>query len=1071
MEKRQIKKVIILGSGGLSIGQGGEFDYSGSQAIKALKEEGIITILINPNIATIQTSWGFADRVYFIPVNADFVGKIIEKERPDGILLSFGGQTALNCGIDLYKRSILKKYGVKILGTPIETIIATEDRKLFVEKLDEIKVSTPKSIAVETVEDALKSAETIGYPIIIRIAYALGGLGSTFCKDEVELKDAAKKAFSFSSQILIEESLKGWKEVEYEVVRDKFNNCITVCNMENVDPLGIHTGESIVVAPSQTLNDHEYHILRKISISVIKHLGIIGECNIQFALNPENDEYRVIEVNSRLSRSSALASKATGYPLAYIAAKLSLEQSLLEIHNPITGVTKAFFEPALDYIVIKFPRWDTDKFRMVKKEIGSSMKSVGEVMAIGRKFEEVLQKGLRMIKQNYLNLNSENIKKEEIEYELKNPSDKRIFAIGSAIKLGYSINKINELTCIDKWFLYKINNIINVENELKKYSLDNIPGDVLEKAKKYGFSDIQIAALLKDDYDETQVRIIRKRENIVPVIKQIDTLAAEYPAKTNYLYLTYNGSEDDIRIADKSVIVLGGGAYSIGSSVEFDWCCVTSVRKLRELGYPTVIINYNPETVSTDYDECDRLYFEELTLERVLDIYDKENPEGIILSMGGQIPNSLSMKLYKAGVKVLGTGPYDIDRAEDRHKFSSLLDKLEIDQPEWTEVSNISDMKRFSERVGFPLLVRPSYVLSGAAMSVAYKPEDFKKILSRSKDVSREYPIVITSFITGAKEIEMDVVAKKGEIILYAISEHIENAGVHSGDATLVTPAQRLYLETIRRIKKITSALIRELNVTGPVNIQFLAKNNDIKIIECNLRASRSFPFVSKIYNLNFIEIATKAIMNEPLTEISTQAFDLDYVGIKAPQFSFTRLHGADPQLGVEMSSTGEVACIGENVPETFLKALLSTGFKLPGKNILISTGDIVSKSKFLKSIRLLIENDFCVYATKGTSDFYRRFNITTKTLHWPLEDKKPNVLDYIKTRKIDLVVNIPKSNEEKELSNDYIIRRAAVDFSLPLITNLQCANLFIKSLCTVKDEEILIKSWDEFVKPVNNVF
>ncbi|MFC1724306.1 carbamoyl-phosphate synthase (glutamine-hydrolyzing) large subunit [candidate division KSB1 bacterium] len=1063
MEKSKIKKVLILGSGGLSIGQGGEFDYSGSQAIKALKEENIFTILVNPNIATIQTSWGFADRVYFLPVNADFVTSVIEKEKPNSIILGFGGQTALNCGVELYKRGVFEKYNVEILGTPIETIIATEDRKIFVKKLNEINIKTPESIAVETVNDAVDSARKIGFPIIIRVAYALGGLGSTFCENEKELLEAASKALAFSSQILIEESIRGWKEVEYEVVRDKFNNCITVCNMENVDPLGIHTGESIVVAPSQTLNDAEYHKLRRISIAVIQHLGIIGECNIQFALDPESDDYRVIEVNARLSRSSALASKATGYPLAYIAAKLSIGYSLLEIKNPITGVTKAFFEPALDYIVIKFPRWDTDKFKRVKKEIGSSMKSVGEVMAIGRSFEEVFQKGLRMIKGGYSGLDSGIVKLKDVEYELKNPSDKRIFAVGCALRHDMDINELYEKTKIDEWFLYKIKNIIDTEKDLSRYSLDNVPSELLRTAKKHGFSDLQAANILKGEYNEDQVRAVRKREGIIPVIKQIDTLAAEYPAKTNYLYITYNGIEDDIKISDEAVIVLGGGAYSIGSSVEFDWCCVTSVRTLRDLKYSTVIINYNPETVSTDYDECDRLYFEELSLERVMDIYEKESSKGIILSMGGQIPNSLSIKLNKAGVKVLGTDPKNIDRAEDRHKFSSLLDKLDIDQPEWKEVSNIGDMKKFAADVGFPVLVRPSYVLSGSAMSVAYRVEDIEKIFKRTQLVSSEYPVVVTRYITGAKEIEMDVVAKNGEIIIYGISEHIENAGVHSGDATLVTPAQRLYLETIRRIKKITRNLVKELKVTGPVNIQFIAKNNDIKIIECNLRASRSFPFVSKIYNINFIDIATKAIMDEPLQEISTKAFELDFVGIKAPQFSFTRLHGADPHLGVEMASTGEVACIGEEVTETFLKALLSTGFKLPRKNILISTGDVVSKSKFLKSLRLLIENGYKVYATKGTAKFYRKYDIETKVLYWPLEKKNPNILDYLRGRKIDLVINIPKNDEEIELSNDYIIRRTAVDFSLPLITNLQCANLFVKSLCTVKEKDVLIKAWDEF--------
>ncbi|MBI2208786.1 carbamoyl-phosphate synthase (glutamine-hydrolyzing) large subunit [Candidatus Woesearchaeota archaeon] len=1068
MEKIKLKKVLLVGSGALTIGQAGEFDYSGSQCLKALREEGIKTILVNPNIATIQTSKGMADKIYFLPVTPYFVEQVIKKEKPNGIMLAFGGQTALNCGVELYKKGIFKKYNVDVLGTSVQTIIDTEDRNLFKKRLSEINVKVPESKAVGTVNEGLKAAKKIKYPVMARIAYALGGQGSGIAYNEKELKEILTKAFSYSKQILVEKYVGGWKEIEYEVVRDKFDNCITVCNMENFDPMGIHTGESIVVAPSQTLTNSEYHKLREIAIRVIRHLGIVGECNIQYALDPESEDYCVIEVNARLSRSSALASKATGYPLAFIAAKLALGYSLTEIENKITKKTMACFEPALDYVVIKIPRWDLEKFRKVKFQIGSEMKSVGEVMAIGRKFEEALQKALRMLGIGLHGLVCNSIKiNNNLNTELKNPTDKRVMAIAEAIKGNYSIDKIYSLTKIDKWFLYKIKNIVDTEKEIRKHGIKTVPSELIRLAKQQGFSDFQIARLLFADknYEDNAlaVRNLRKKYNIVPYVKQIDTLAAEWPAKTNYLYVTYNGSRDDIRFQDKnSAIVLGSGAYRIGSSVEFDWCCVNAVLTLKELKYNTIMINYNPETVSTDYDVCDRLYFEEMSFERVLDIYEKEAPNGVIISMGGQIPNNLAMRLHKQKVRVLGTSPESIDNAEDRHKFSKLCDRLQIDQPEWIEAATIKSAEEFANRVKYPVLIRPSYVLSGAAMSVAFNKKYLDKYLQKATEVSKEHPVVISKFITNAKEIEIDAVAYKGKILVYAISEHVENAGVHSGDATLVLPPQFTYIETIRRIKGIAKKLASALEITGPFNIQFIAKNNEIKVIECNLRSSRSFPFVSKVTKYNFIDIATKAMLDIVKNE-RYNTVDLDYVGVKAPQFSFSRLHGADPVLGVEMASTGEVACLGENISEAFLKALLSVGYKMPEKNILLSTGTVKNKAYLLESIKKLEENKFNLYATKGTHDFYKKYGINTKILYWPLEKKEPNILTYLKERKIDLVINIPKSYEEEELENDYLIRRSAVDFNIPLLTNPQNTKLFIESISKLKMEDLEIKDWDEY--------
>lgn len=1058
----RIKKVLIIGSGAIRIGQAGEFDYSGSQAIKALKEEDIKTILINPNIATIQTSEYLADKVYFLPINAYFAKKVIEKEKPDGVLLGFGGQTALNVGIELAEKGVFKNYDVKILGTPIEAIKNSENRDSFVKKLQEVNLKTPKSKAVTGVDEAIKVVGKIGYPVMCRVAYALGGLGSGVAYNKKQLVEITRKAFSFTKQILIEKYFGGWKEIEYEVVRDHCNNCIVVCSMENVDPMGIHTGESIVVAPVQTLTANENFKLRALSIKVIRHLGIVGECNIQFALDPKSEDYRIIEVNARLSRSSALASKATGYPLAFIATKLALGYSLTEVENIVTKETKACFEPALDYVVVKYPRWDLQKFRKVTPGIGSEMKSVGEVMAIARSFEEALQKAIRMLDIGMNGIVCNDIKFDDLDKELKEPTDKRMFAIAEAIRRGYAIENIHRLSGVDPWFLFKIKNIVELEKNLSYFNLKNLPAFLLEEAKQNGFSDSQIAILTGSN--EIAVRKKRKRLNIIPSVKQIDTLAAEYPAKTNYLYVTYNGSKDDIDVKEKNqVIVLGSGAYRIGSSVEFDWCCVNSVRTLRNLNYSTIMLNCNPETVSTDYDICNKLYFDELTLERVLDIYEKEKPLGIIVSMGGQTPNNLVLGLHNNGAIILGTGPTEIDKAENRNKFSQLLDELTIDQPEWKELISIKEAEKFAGRVGYPVLLRPSYVLSGAAMSIALSKDELKEYLKKASEVSKEYPVVISKFITGAKEIEIDAVAKKGNLYCYAISEHIENAGVHSGDATMVLPPQRTYLETMRRIKKVAKQLARALHITGPFNIQFIAKNNNIKVIECNLRASRSFPFASKVFNVNFIEIATRIIMNKLVPIIERSSFDLDYVGVKAPQFSFNRLKGSDPILGVEMASTGEVACFGDNFNEAFLKSLISVGFTLPKKTILLSTGPIDSKAEFLESTKKLNKMGFSFYATKGTAQFMKANGIKTKVLHWPLEDKEPNTISYITEGKIDLVINIPKNIEREELDNDYIIRRRAVDFGIPLITNLQLAKRFVEAIYSTNLEDLKVKSWDEY--------
>jgi carbamoyl-phosphate synthase large subunit len=1084
--KTDIRKVLILGSGALKIGEAGEFDYSGSQALKALKEEGIATVLINPNIATIQTSEGLADKVYFLPVTPDFVERVIEKERPEGVLLSFGGQTALNCGIKLYQSGVLEKYGVKVLGTPVQAIIDTEDRERFVARLMEIGVKTPLSHAVDSTELAIRAAGKIGYPVIIRAAFALGGQGSGFCGNEEELLSASAKAFSYSPQILVEESLKGWKEIEYEVVRDRFDNCITVCNMENFDPLGIHTGESIVVAPSQTLTNAEYYKLRDLSIKVIRHLGIIGECNIQYALNPDSEEYRVIEVNARLSRSSALASKATGYPLAFIAAKLGLGYGLHELKNAVTKVTSAYFEPALDYIVVKIPRWDLGKFIGVSRQIGSSMKSVGEIMAIGRSFEEAVQKGLRMVGQGMHGfVGNKDLEVEDIERELTEPTDMRIFVIAQALQKGFTVDRIWELTKIDRWFLYKLQNIFRLSNRLSMVqTLKDLPDELLREAKRQGFSDFQIARLiLKHDKTEVGKDMLLVREHrigrgILPVVKQIDTLAAEYPAVTNYLYLTYGGNEHDIEYShavhdpgkkqqepseNRSVIVLGSGAYRIGSSVEFDWCSVNALNTVKKTGYRSVMINYNPETVSTDYDICDRLYFDELSFERVMDIIALEDPYRVIISMGGQIPNNLALRLHAQGVPVAGTSPVDIDRAEDRHKFSSLLDRLGIDQPRWQEFSSQDDIYEFSAKVGFPLLVRPSYVLSGAAMNVVSNINELQYFLNLAARVSKEHPVVVSEFIQEAKEIEIDAIARNGEIVVYAISEHVEFAGVHSGDATIVFPPQKLYIETVRRIKRISRDIAGSLNITGPFNIQFLAKDNDIKVIECNLRASRSFPFVSKVLKTNLIEIGTQVMLGLPFEKPDKSLFDLDYLGVKAPQFSFSRLSKADPVLGVDMASTGEVGCLGDTFHEAILKAMLSVGYRIPGKNIMLSTGPAKAKSILLEGCHTLAELGYNIFATRGTAEFLSAAGVKSTILHWPDEDLKPNILDYLKERKIDLVINIPKNLSRTELNNDYLIRRTAIDFNIPLITNANLANAFIMAFCRLKPADIEIKSWDEY--------
>ena len=1074
MKKENIKKVLLLGSGALKIGEAGEFDYSGSQALKALKEESIETILINPNIATVQTSDGIADKIYFLPVTPYFVEKVIAKERPQGILLAFGGQTALNCGVELHKQGILEKYSVEVLGTPVQAIMDTEDRELFVNKLDEIDVKTIKSEAVSSVADAVNAANALGYPVIVRAAYALGGLGSGFCDTEAELTTLVEKALSFSPQVLIEKSLKGWKEVEYEVVRDCYDNCITVCNMENFDPLGIHTGESIVVAPSQTLSNDDYHLLRELAIKIIRHIGIVGECNVQDAYDPKSMDYRVIEVNARLSRSSALASKATGYPLAFVAAKLGLGYGLFDLKNSVTKVTSAFFEPALDYIVCKIPRWDLGKFHGVNREIGSSMKSVGEVMAIGRTFEEVIQKGLRMIGQGMHGfIENKPLNVADIDKALKEPTDKRIFVIENAFRAGYSVDKIHDLTKIDKWFLQKLKNIADTAIELEQINdLAKVPVALLRQAKSQGFSDFQIArAVLKSDMNDAAnanllVRNLRKGYGILPVVKQIDTLAAEYPAQTNYLYLTYNGTENDVTYLHdhRSIVVLGSGAYRIGSSVEFDWCSVNALLTVKKEGWRSVMINYNPETVSTDYDMCDRLYFDELTFERVMDIIELEQPHGVILSTGGQIPNNLATRLDAQNVNILGTSAKCIDNAEDRHKFSSMLDSLGIDQPRWRELTSLKDINDFVDEVGYPVLVRPSYVLSGAAMNVCSNDEELEKFLKLAANVSKQHPVVVSSFIQNAKEIEWDAVAQNGEIKLYAISEHIEFAGVHSGDATIQFPPQKLYVETIRRIKKISGQIAKALNISGPFNIQYLAKNNDIKVIECNLRASRSFPFVSKVLKINFIDLATKVMLGIPVEKPNKNAFDLDYVGIKASQFSFSRLQGADPVLGVDMSSTGEVGCLGENTSEALLKSMLSVGYKIPEKNILLSTGDAKQKASMLDAARKLYEKGYSLYATGGTHAYLNDNGVPAIRVYWPSEsDKQPQALDMLHRKQIDMVVNIPKNLSSAELTNGYKIRRAAIDLNIPLITNARLASAFIDAFCDMTLDEIEIKSWGEY--------
>ena len=1072
--KENIKKVLLLGSGALKIGEAGEFDYSGSQALKALKEEGIHTVLINPNIATVQTSEGVADQIYFLPVTPFFVEKVIQKERPDGILLSFGGQTALNCGVQLYKGGILEKYNVRVLGTPVQAIIDTEDRELFVKKLDEIQVKTIKSEAVENAEDARRAARELGYPVIVRAAYALGGLGSGFCDNEEELNVLVEKAFSFSPQVLVEKSLRGWKEIEYEVVRDRYDNCITVCNMENFDPLGIHTGESIVIAPSQTLTNKEYHKLRELAIRIIRHIGIVGECNVQYAFDPESEDYRVIEVNARLSRSSALASKATGYPLAFVAAKLGLGYGLFDLKNSVTKTTSAFFEPALDYVVCKIPRWDLGKFRGVDRELGSSMKSVGEVMAIGRTFEEAIQKGLRMIGQGMHGfVENKELVIPDVDKALREPTDNRIFVISKAMRAGYTIDQIHDLTKIDKWFLQKLMNIMNTSKELHAVgSLDKLDATLLRRAKVQGFSDFQVgrAIGLEKDMDIeqaiNQVRAYRKSLGIVPVVKQIDTLAAEYPAQTNYLYLTYSGVGNDVNyLGDRrSIIVLGSGAYRIGSSVEFDWCGVQALNTIRKEGYRSVMINYNPETVSTDYDMCDRLYFDELTFERVMDIIELENPHGVIVSTGGQIPNNLAMRLDGEHVNILGTSAKSIDNAEDRDKFSAMLDRIGVDQPEWSALTSMEDINAFIDKVGFPVLVRPSYVLSGAAMNVCSNQEELERFLQLAANVSKKHPVVVSSFIEHAKEVEMDAVAKDGEIIAYAISEHIEYAGVHSGDATIQFPPQKLYVETVRRIKRISRQIAKELHISGPFNIQFLARENDIKVIECNLRASRSFPFVSKVLKINLIELATRVMLGLPVEKPEKSLFDLDYVGIKASQFSFNRLQKADPVLGVDMTSTGEVGCLGDDSASAVLTAMLSVGQRIPAKNILLSTGTAKQKVDMLDAARMLKKKGYNLFATGGTSRFLTENGIENTLVHWPSEpEAKPQALEMLHNKEIDMVVNIPKNLTAGELTNGYKIRRAAIDLNIPLITNARLASAFINAFCTLDVNDIAIKSWSEY--------
>lgn len=1087
-----------MGSGALKIGEAGEFDYSGSQALKALREEGIETILINPNIATVQTSEGVADKIYFLPVSPFFVEKVIKRERPDGILLAFGGQTALNCGVKLHNSGIFEKQGVKVLGTPVQAIMDTEDRELFVKKLQEIDVKTIQSVAVSTVAGALEGADRLGYPVIVRAAYALGGLGSGFCDNREQLEALAGKALNYSEQLLIEKSLKGWKEVEYEVVRDRYDNCVTVCNMENLDPLGIHTGESIVVAPSQTLSNTEYHKLRELAIRIVRHIGVVGECNVQYALDPASEDYRVIEVNARLSRSSALASKATGYPLAFVAAKLALGYGLFDLKNSVTGSTSAFFEPALDYVVVKIPRWDLGKFSGVSREIGSSMKSVGEIMAIGRTFEEAIQKGLRMIGMGMQGfVENKELKIDQVGQALQEPTDQRIFVISKAFREGYTIDQIHALTKIDRWFLQRLRDIVDTAEALEALPPESIPlhrngvpvddaaanhaardekqalfNELLRRAKQQGFSDLQVARALQKGMthpmDEAVLRDYRKQQGIRPVVKQIDTLAAEYPARTNYLYLTYNGTEDDVQYTGdhRSVIVLGSGAYRVGSSVEFDWCSVNALNTVREAGYRSVMINYNPETVSTDYDVCDRLYFDELSHERVMDIVELENPRGVILSVGGQIPNNLAVGLHREGVPILGTSASSIDNAEDRHKFSSMLDRLSIDQPRWKEMSRLEEIHGFANEVGFPLLVRPSYVLSGAAMNVCSNRDELERFLTLATEVSSEYPVVVSEFIEEAKEIEMDAVARDGELIVYAISEHVEFAGVHSGDATIQFPPQKIYVQTVRRIKQITREIARALEISGPFNIQFLAKENDIKVIECNLRASRSFPFVSKVLKINFIELATKVMLEIPVEKPGKSAFELDYVGIKAPQFSFTRLQKADPVLGVDMASTGEVGAIGTHFDDALLTAMLAVGYRVPEKSVMVSSGGTRSKVALLDACRLLQEHGYTLYATRGTHRFLEENGVASTGVAWPDEEAEPRVDRMIAERKFDLIINIPKNLTERELTNGYKIRRGAIDHNIPLITNARLASAFIKAFCRIGPEDIAIKHWGEFAEP-----
>ena len=1071
--KDNIQKVLLLGSGALKIGEAGEFDYSGSQALKALKEEGIETILINPNIATVQTSEGVADKIYFLPVTPFFVEKVIQKEKPQGIMLAFGGQTALNCGVELYRSGILEKYNLEVLGTPVQAIMDTEDRELFVEKLDEINVHTIKSHACENIETARKAAKELGYPVIIRAAYALGGLGSGFCDNEEELNKIAEKAFSFSPQVLVEKSLKGWKEIEYEVVRDKYDNCITVCNMENFDPLGIHTGESIVIAPSQTLTNAEYHKLRALSIKIVRHIGIVGECNVQYAFDPYSEDYRVIEVNARLSRSSALASKATGYPLAFVAAKLGLGYGLFELKNSVTKTTSAFFEPALDYVVCKIPRWDLGKFHGVDRELGSSMKSVGEVMAIGRTFEEAIQKGIRMVGLGLHGfVGNKELKIEDIEGSLSAPTDKRILVIEKAFFDGMSVDRIHELTKIDKWFLYKLEHIFKINKELKACrSINNLDNELLKTAKIYGFTDFQIARAIGMEADmdmEKAVLVVRERRKqagIVPYVKQIDTLAAEYPAQTNYLYLSYSAVAHDVQFENdhRSVVVLGSGAYRIGSSVEFDWCGVQALNTIRRNGYRSVMINYNPETVSTDYDMCDRLYFDELTFERVIDILDLETPYGVVVSTGGQIPQNLAMRMDQQNIPILGTQAKYIDNAEDREKFSAMLGRIGVDQPEWSALTTMEDIRKFIDKVGFPVLVRPSYVLSGAAMNVCSNDEELERFLKLAANVSKKHPVVVSKFLLHAKEVEMDAVAKDGEIIAYAISEHVEFAGVHSGDATIQFPPQKLYVETVRRIKRISRQIARELHISGPFNIQFLAKENDIKVIECNLRASRSFPFVSKVLKINLIELATRVMLGLPVEKPNKNLFDLDYVGVKASQFSFNRLQNADPVLGVDMVSTGEVGCIGEDSRTALLKSMLSVGLRIPKKSVLLSTGNGLQKADMLTASQLLAQRGYNIYATKGTSQYLTENGIKNTRVYWPTEEGTPQVIDLLREKKVDMVVNIPRDLSSREITNGYRVRRTAIDLNIPLLTNARLASSFIHAFATINVNDLDIKSWDEY--------